>query len=268
MIETAYPGPFAPDNPTRRLPWVLALSMLLVLLALLGLGQILNPPAQHPIKPKPLLARIYELPASRGAGAAKPAPTGRHSDSTRSAPRRAQPQHPLVTHAHTKVSTLHIAPPTIAVPAQPSHTRQPIPRPARLSRQPNINWSTLQSQINNAVRQSDPSLPQIHDPHTLVARYYIASVMLKLQRIGDMNATTNLVGMPVLRMVIGAHGELQQLALLSSSGNNELDQDALQIARESAPFAPFPDKLRRESQHIDVVCYMKFEGYQQIYAGE
>lgn len=267
MTAAAYPGPFAPDNPLRRLPWILVISVLLVLLALLGLGRILHPPARRSAKPKPLLARIYELPASRGAVAATPVPGGRHAARARTAHRRV----PLPsTRRPANVSIPHVAPSTTATLAQPGHThaRQaistPAPRPASSSA---INWATLQSQINTAVRQSESSLPQIHDPHTLVARYYIASLLLKLQRIGDMNDPTNHTGMPVIRLVIGAHGELQQLTLLQSSGDDSLDQDALQIARESAPFAPFPDKLKRQTHHIELVCYMKFVGYRQLYAG-
>lgn len=261
---TTYPGPFAPDNPTRRLPWILALSVLLVLLALLGLGRIMHAPARRPVKPKPLLARIYELPASRGSAAAKPTPGSRHSALARTAHRRTPAHHSLQARPHASISIPHVAP----ARAQPSHPHQVMSAPVpKLHRSPSINWATLQSQINTAVRQSEPSLPQVHDPHTLMARYYIASLLLKLQRIGDMNDPTNHTGMPVIKLVIGSHGELQQLSLLRSSGDDRLDHDALQIARESAPFAPFPDKLKRQTQHIELVCYMKFMGYRQLYAG-
>lgn len=276
MTGAVYPGPFAPDNPARRLPWILAISVLLVLLALLGLGRILHPPARQTAKPKPLRARIYELPASRGAAAARPArrhPVGTALHRAQPQTQRPQPHHNRALHTHrpTKLAIPHLRTPKGAALAQPSPARQPTspPRsqPTRPQRHPAINWATLQSQINSVVRQSDPSLPQIHDPHTLVARNYIASVLLKLQRIGDMNYPTDLTGTPVLRLVIGTRGQLLQLTLLHSSGNDKLDQDALRIARESARFAPFPDQLKRQTQHIEEVIYMNFEGYRQLYAG-
>lgn len=353
MTATAYPGPFSPDSPAQRLPWILLLAILLVLLGVVGLGRILKAPARPPHKPKPLQARIYELPASRGAAAAKatsrprrqlpthplhqrppeqnrphprpapptptvaqpqqhsqaaapevqakkgiavaqpspvhrpaapPAATPRRKSVVQPAPRRhkavvhhAPPRHKAVVHHaprrhkavvhHTprrhKAVVLHHA------PRLPKAVLNQAPQLQHASPQgqPNLNWAMLQSQINNAVQQSTPSPPQIHDPHTLVARYYIASLLQKLQRIGDMNYPTNLTGVPVLRMVIGSRGQLLQLTLLRSSGNNTLDRDALDIAKESAPFSPFPDRLKRQTSHIELVCFMSFNGYRQLYAG-
>ncbi|MEJ2645979.1 MAG: TonB family protein [Gammaproteobacteria bacterium] len=300
MSTTPYPGPFSPDSPAQRLPWILLIAILLVLLGLVGLGRVLNTPLRPTHKPKPLRARIYELPASRGSAAARPtrpshkhvpnhpvhrqppaqtqrqsqahAPPARHVPQAKQPPRHKQTTtprssakkgvalaHPTHTHrrAATHVEHHHKA---ITHPAPP-------PQQARHQAHHNINWGRLQSQINTAVRQSDPSPPQVHDPHTLVARYYIASLLQKLQRIGDMNYPTDLTGVPVLKLVIGTHGELLHLSLLRSSGNDTLDHDALQIARESAPFAPFPDKLKHQTSNIELICYMSFDGYRQIYAG-
>lgn len=313
MSATPYPGPFSPDSPAQRLPWILLIAVLLVLLALAGLGRFLKTPARPAPKPKPLQARIYELPASRGAAAAKPTPR----------PRKRAPGHPLPPHPaeqlrhrvppharpapHAPSVKQHLQHRQAPAPkvrarakkgvalAQPKHTRRqaaahaaprhhkvvrhpaprhravvhsaPRPQQASPQIQPSINWGTLQSQIDSAVQQSVPSLRQIHDPHTLVARYYIASLLQKLQRIGDMNYPGNLTGVPVLRLVIGRHGQLLHLTLLRSSGNDALDRDALDIARESAPFAPFPDRLKRQTSHIELVCYMSFNGYRQLYAG-
>lgn len=250
MSETTYPAQFAPDNPMRRLPWVLAIAVLLVLIAMVGLGRILHPPARQPAKPRPLTARIYELPASKGSAAVKPVPRGRHSAHARQAPRSAQLPRSNIASTHSGAKRFAQHAPSV-----------------KQRKSPGINWANLQSQVNAAVNHSEPSMYQAHDPHTLIARYYLASLLEKLQRIGDMNDPTSLTGMPVVKLVVGTHGELQKLTLLRSSGNKRLDRDALQIARESAPFAPFPDKLRRQTQHIDVVCYMKFVGYRQLYAG-
>lgn len=281
MTEAAYPGPISPESPAQRLPWILLIAVLLVLLGLVGLGKVLKRPVPPTAKPKPLKARIYELPASRGAAPAKPA---RHTPSHRSpeqtkkhAARRAAPQHsqhaePARHRAHS--ATSHVSAKKGAALARTSHPHRkapahPVPQahPAKPRPQHTIHWAALQSQISTAVRQSDSALPQVHDPHTLVARYYIASLLSKLQRIGDMNYPTDLTGVPVLKLVVGTHGELLHLTLLRSSGNGTLDHDALQIARESAPFAPFPDRLKHQTSHIELVCYMSFDGYRQMYTG-
>ncbi len=137
-----------------------------------------------------------------------------------------------------------------------------MPRPRRT-----IDWSALQAQIAAAVGQgpaSGSALPQPHDPHTLVARYYLASVLSKLQRIGDMNYPTNLRGVAVVELRVASDGSLLGLKLLRPSGNPTLDRDALAIAREAAPFAPFPERLLHRTSHIKLICYMHFDGYRHI----
>ncbi|MGA7801826.1 MAG: energy transducer TonB [Gammaproteobacteria bacterium] len=278
MTEAAYPGPFSPESPAQRLPWILLIAVLLVLLGLVGLGKVLKTPVRPTAKPKPLKARIYELPASRGAAPAKPAHHApSHSSSHPTNAHRSAPQHSQrAEHAQRRAqsATSHVSAKKGAALARTSHPHRkapahPVPQahPAKPRPQHTIHWAVLQSQINTAVRQSDSALPQVHDPHTLVARYYIASLLSKLQRIGDMNYPTDLTGVPVLKLVVGTHGELLHLTLLHSSGNGTLDHDALQIARESAPFAPFPDRLKHQTSHVELVCYMSFDGYRQMYTG-
>lgn len=249
MTDSAHPDPLAPDNPARRLPWILAASVLLVLLALLGLGRSLRVPTRPAPRPKPLEARIYELPASPGTPAAEPA----------SRPRRPVPAQ-MAQRRRANAAVPHVSSPTGTALA-PSH------RPAGSHRHHAISWTNLQSQIDTAVHQSQSSLAQTHDPNTLVARYYMASLLLKMQRIGQMNYPANLTGTPVVKLVIGSDGKLLKLKLLQSSGSAALDQDALQIARESAPFAPFPKNLKHQTSHFELVCYMEFQGYRRIYTG-
>lgn len=264
MTDVTYPG-FSPDNPARRLPWVLALSVLLIIFALMGVGRVMHAvPKPVKSKPKPLQARIYELPASRGT------PAGSRSSTQTQASQRHFTSHSPMSRHHAEqpnISIPRITNSTAILRTKPKYSQQSRAATITPPHPRTFDWSTLQSQINSAVQRNDPSIPQVHDPHTMVARYYLASLLEKLQRIGEMNDPTNLIGMPVIKLVIGPHGELQQLTLLRSSGNDRLDNDALQIARESAPFAPFPNRLKHQTQHIEVVCYMKFEGYRQVYPG-
>lgn len=325
------PAEFLPDNPAQRLPWVLALALLLVMLALIGFGRLLRLPARQPVTPKPLLARIYELPASRGAAAARheagakalhAAPVPRSKPAPKAMPAPPPVQHALahqsrpITHtpaapalpkpvpkptpapppAHHGVH--HLPRPSVHKPASPEMSK-PVPRPTPalrhvqhavrhpsrpIERRPaasprakpataaprprdSIDWSALQSQIDAAVNEdtySKPALPQYHDPHTLVARYYLASLLSKLQRIGNMNYPTDLIGVPVVDLLVASDGSLVSLKLLRSSGNPALDRDALAIVRESAPFAPFPEDMLRQTRHIRLVCYMQFNGYRHI----
>jgi protein TonB len=131
-----------------------------------------------------------------------------------------------------------------------------------------INLARLNQQMHEAVASvvSRSEVAQIHDPHTLTARFYLASVLRKLQRIGDMNYSYDQVGVLQVRLVIGAHGELLGYRLLASSGNPTLDKVADQIAHMSAPFAPFPADMKRQTDRIKLKITMEFEGYRNLYA--
>ena len=118
--------------------------------------------------------------------------------------------------------------------------------------------------VASVVSRSE--LPQIHDPDTLTARYYLASVLRKLQRIGDMNYSYDQVGVLEVQLVIGAHGELLGYRLLASSGNPTLDRVADKIVHMSAPFAPFPADMKRQTDRIQLNITMDFEGYRNLYA--
>ncbi|HQU15944.1 MAG: hypothetical protein B7Z66_07725 [Chromatiales bacterium 21-64-14] len=253
MSEAVLLGPGAPDDPARRLAWVLAVAVLLVLLGLLGVGRLLKSPMMVPVAPtKPVEARIYELPAAPGGAPARPA-----------APAPVPPR-PTVR----RQPALPTAPPR-TVPAQPRGT-MPVPRAQRppAPSHPPLNWATLRSQVADAVADataSRRSVLQIHDPHTLVAHYYIASVLRKLQAIGNLNYPGALTGVTVVRLIIDRQGGLVNLKLLHSSSNDALDHDAERIVRMSAPFAPFPTDLKRQTAHIELVIYMNFYGYRKLY---
>jgi protein TonB len=109
-------------------------------------------------------------------------------------------------------------------------------------------------------------LPQVHDPDTLIARYYLASVLRKLKRIGDMNYSYDEVGACQVHLVIGANGELLSYRLLGSSGNPVLDRVADRIVHMSAPFAPFPADMQSQTDRINLQITMQFEGYRNMYA--
>lgn len=302
MSQASLWGAFAPDDPSRRLPWVLPAAVLLVLLAFLGMGHVMQRPATPEAKPKPMETQIYELPDSPGSLPAtskgrKPSPQAARPSTKTGKPGTVQAQptpHPTTPpspatgkagggrHPPAKAERSPAGQPT--TPPQ-TKAGQPQPAdngPAPAQPPPKLDWSTLRASVDSAVAQSaaradaaeprtesepadsQASLPNVHDPHTLVARYYIASLLRKLQRVGDMNYPTDQIGTPILRLVVGTQGELQHVSLVQSSGNDTLDRNAVQIAHQSAPFPPFPDSLKRKTSHIVLICHMSFEGYRQI----
>lgn len=278
MTTAVLPHTGGPDRPARRLVWVLPAAVLVVLLGVLWLGKALRAPLVSAAKTKPMEAQLYELPPARGAApghAATPVPAtppARRPPAAHAAPPQASVSPPAAVRPPATPPRAQAGSPlpakgSVAMPSAP-------PPPARTRPRPTINWATLDRQINAAVArsalgtESRASLPHTHNPHTLVARYYVASVLRKLERVGDMDYPTDMTGTPVIRIVVGSHGELLDLKLLGSSGNDALDRTAKRIARESAPFAPFPISLRRQTPQIELIVYMIFNGYRQLYTDE
>lgn len=259
--------PAVREEPLRRLLWVLPVAILLVLAALLVLGHWLHGSASLKPPPPPIRARIYELPPSPGTAPSQATPS--HPAPSRAAPppTQARPRPtPPPSRPHTRSEIAHPLPHgNVAVPKP--RPRSPTPAPPAPAR-PHIDWSRLHSDVNAAVaaannRHSTPL--QIHDPNTLTAHFYIASVLRKLQDVGNLNYPGQLTGVSVVRLRIDRHGKLIGLKLLKSSGNPALDRAAENIVRMSAPFAPFPNRLLRKTHRLELTCYMDFYGYRQLY---
>nr|MDA8107471.1 hypothetical protein [Betaproteobacteria bacterium] len=80
MSASAWGYGLPPDDPARRAYWVVPLAALLVLLAMLGLGELLSAGTPRaPAPPPPVQAEIYELPAVKGP---LPAPGRQHAAPT------------------------------------------------------------------------------------------------------------------------------------------------------------------------------------------
>lgn len=251
MTEAVWPLPTTHEVPIRRLLWVLPAAILLVLLALLVLGHWLRVGAVPTPRPRPIEARIYELPPAPGAAPARP---------RQPAPARPRPRS-------------RPAEPAARAVIPPSSVRGPLPMPtagprAPASAAPRIDWARLRSDVNAAVatatgRRSAPL--QIKDPNALTAHFYIASVLRKLQEVGNLNYPGQLTGVSVVHLRIDAHGRLVGLKILKSPGNPALDRAAEGIVRMSAPFAPLPSRLRRKTPGIELTLYMDFYGYRKLY---
>ncbi len=252
MTEAVWPLPDTHEVPIRRLLWVLPAAILLVLLALLMLGHWLRGGAVPTPRPRPIEARIYELPPSPGAAPSAPA-----------RPRQPAPPRPRPQPAGP-AARAGITPPSVrgTLPMPAAKPRAPAPAA------PRINWARLRSDVNAAVatatgRRSAPL--QIQDPNALTAHFYIASVLRKLQEVGNLNYPGQLTGVSVVHLRIDAHGRLVGLNILKSQGNPALDRAAEGIVRMSAPFAPLPSRLRRKTPGIELTLYMDFYGYRRLY---
>ena len=106
-------------------------------------------------------------------------------------------------------------------------------------------------------KRADPT-----DSSTLEG-YYAAAWVAKVERIGALNfpeeaRRRNLTGSLRLSVVIRADGTILETTVVRSSGQSALDEGARRIVELGAPYAPFPDELRRRYDTLVIVRDWQF----------
>lgn len=87
---------------------------------------------------------------------------------------------------------------------------------------------------------------------------YLEGWMQKMERVGTQDYRSALKNRHLqgssleIYLRIKANGELDYVRITRSSGSPELDQLALDIAKRSSPFDPFPEALRAETQIMSI----------------
>ncbi|PKO84616.1 MAG: energy transducer TonB [Betaproteobacteria bacterium HGW-Betaproteobacteria-11] len=99
---------------------------------------------------------------------------------------------------------------------------------------------------------------------------YVEDWRQKIERVGNMNYPTaargRLYGSLVLTVVIKADGELDRVEINRSSGQKVLDEAAQRIVRLAAPYAPFPDNIRRDTDVLEITRTWTFTSADQLQA--
>jgi len=83
---------------------------------------------------------------------------------------------------------------------------------------------------------------------------YVEDWRQKIERIGNLNypaaAKGRLYGSLLLTVTIKANGDLKQIEIDRSSGQTLLDEAARRIVRMAAPYAAFPESIKRDTDEI------------------
>jgi protein TonB len=91
---------------------------------------------------------------------------------------------------------------------------------------------------------------------------YVEDWRQKIERIGNLNypeaAKGKLYGNLLLTVVIRADGSLDRVELNRSSGQKVLDTAARRIVEMAAPFAAFPENIRRDTDTIEITRTWSF----------
>lgn len=97
---------------------------------------------------------------------------------------------------------------------------------------------------------------------------YVEDWRQKVERIGNLNypdsARGKLYGSLVLTVAIKQDGHLERVELNRSSGHKLLDAAALRIVKLAAPYAAFPDAVRRDTDIIEITRTWSFTGADQL----
>ena len=99
---------------------------------------------------------------------------------------------------------------------------------------------------------------------------YVEDWRQKVERVGNLNypdsARGKLYGSLVLTVAIKQDGELERVEISRSSGHQVLDEAARRIVRLAAPYAVFPEAVRRDTDILEITRTWSFTGADQLRA--
>ncbi len=99
---------------------------------------------------------------------------------------------------------------------------------------------------------------------------YVEDWRQKIERIGNLNypaaAKGRLYGSLVLTVIIKADGELKHVEVSRSSGQSLLDDAARRIVQLAAPYAKFPESIRRDTDELEITRTWTFTNADRLRA--
>ena len=92
---------------------------------------------------------------------------------------------------------------------------------------------------------------------------YLDAWKRKVEKIGNLNypdeaRRRKLYGSLILRVSLKADGTIEEIEVRRSSGYKLLDDAAIRIVRLAAPYAPFPEEIRKETDVLDIIRTWQF----------
>lgn len=94
--------------------------------------------------------------------------------------------------------------------------------------------------------------------------YYLSNWQERVERIGNQfypaeARRKKLYGNVRLMVAVDAEGKVLEIRVLKPSGKKVLDQAAIQVVRRAAPYAPFPEEIRKNTDILEIIRTFKFE---------
>jgi len=280
--------PFAPEiTAFDRLGLTLFLAVAIHALILLGLtfrpdsaaDQTAAPPLEitlvHPqeaaeIDKAKLLAQVSQEGGGndeREGRAASPMSTPERSPSAQQAETRQPRAAPVTSHAKADVVMTTTAPSPEEAPTD-TEVEQAVDAPLKAEQliEQSVEIARLSAEINRSM--DDYAKRQRHRYLSARTRSFRDAVYLdawqsKIEQIGNLNypeeaRRRNVTGDLILDVALNPDGSLRKVTLRHSSGKKILDDAAIRIVRLAAPFAPFTDAMRKDTDVLHIVRTWRF----------
>lgn len=172
-----------------------------------------------------------------------------------------QPEQPPKTRPLTQLESERQA---ASAETTPETERQPLTADELIARSMEI--ATLSAQISQSMTAyADRGNHRFISPRTREFRdaAYLDAWRAKIERIGNLNypeeaRRRDLSGSLLLDVAINADGSLHSVTILRSSGHRVLDDAAVRIVHLSAPFAPFSEEMKSDTDVLHITRNWEF----------
>ncbi len=270
----------ATASPADRLGLAVFLATVLHALIILGIG--FNP-GKPPEQNLPTLDITLVQTVSKIAPKDADYLAQANQDGSGNVKERVRPQSPR-PEPRTQAIELP-APEQDLTPQTTPHEPQPLHRQARERAEPatqplsatqlidrSMEIASLSAELSESVR-SYAQRPREKRIYSRTREYKYASYMhdwiAKVERIGTLNfpdeaRRQHLSGGLLLDVALNADGSINNIAVLHPSGFRVLDDAALRIVHLAAPYAPFPDHIRRETDVLHIIRTWEFLSNNQL----
>jgi protein TonB len=289
-VTLTWPAPLAAmDPPQRRFTLALGISLFLhaVLLSIhFKLPEKLDNVRQQALDVILVNARHAEKPTKAQAKAQASLDGGGNVE----APRRARTPLPptpreqsgdALTNARARVTELEARQREVLAQAQSGHAVSAAADRPEPTAEPRFSGRDLASRAM-ALARLEAEIARDVDAYNqrpkrrfLGARVeeyrfaqYVEDWRQKVERIGNLNypdaARGKLYGSLLLTVAIKKDGALERVEISRSSGHKVLDEAALRIVRLAAPYAAFPEAVRRDTDILEITRTWSFTGTDQL----
>ncbi|MAY15366.1 MAG: energy transducer TonB [Oceanospirillaceae bacterium] len=136
-----------------------------------------------------------------------------------------------------------------------------------------LEMASLEAKLDS-LRQTyakQPRIQRLTAASTMKATdaYYVNSWRRKIEQMGALNyprEAESCFDNCRLRLLVAINpdGTINELRILESSGKKVLDDAALRIVRLSAPFAPFTEEMRKQTDILEIIRTWQFKGNRYI----